>query len=162
MNFWFSSICFLKRFHFSGCRKGDYYRYLAEFKVGNDRKEAADQSLKAYQVYKLPIKCYINYLSNVLVIPPGVLAIYTCIMLHHQILVYVKFFYFFLLTFLSECFISCLIIYVVYNLISYTPTLSFLQRVFPFFLYLCISSFSGVMGNNEPAGVMFDERNLHC
>lgn len=29
--------------------KGDYYRYLAEFKTGNDRKEAADQSLKAYQ-----------------------------------------------------------------------------------------------------------------
>ncbi|XP_020582191.1 14-3-3-like protein C isoform X2 [Phalaenopsis equestris] len=30
--------------------KGDYYRYLAEFKSGNDRKEAADQSLKAYQM----------------------------------------------------------------------------------------------------------------
>ncbi|XP_058086569.1 14-3-3 protein 7 isoform X2 [Magnolia sinica] len=29
--------------------KGDYYRYLAEFKTGNDRKEAADNSLKAYQ-----------------------------------------------------------------------------------------------------------------
>ncbi|RVW56038.1 14-3-3 protein 7 [Vitis vinifera] len=29
--------------------KGDYYRYLAEFKAGNDRKEAADQSLKAYE-----------------------------------------------------------------------------------------------------------------
>ncbi|KAJ4975833.1 hypothetical protein NE237_000939 [Protea cynaroides] len=29
--------------------KGDYYRYLAEFKGSNDRKEAADQSLKAYQ-----------------------------------------------------------------------------------------------------------------
>nr|DAD41109.1 TPA_asm: hypothetical protein HUJ06_015432 [Nelumbo nucifera] len=29
--------------------KGDYYRYLAEFKTGVDRKEAADQSLKAYQ-----------------------------------------------------------------------------------------------------------------
>lgn len=29
--------------------KGDYYRYLAEFKTGNDRKEAAEQSLKAYQ-----------------------------------------------------------------------------------------------------------------
>lgn len=29
--------------------KGDYYRYLAEFKTGNDRKEVADQSLKAYQ-----------------------------------------------------------------------------------------------------------------
>jgi len=31
------------------CRKGDYYRYLAEFKTGADRKEAAEQSLKAYQ-----------------------------------------------------------------------------------------------------------------
>eukprot|EP00270_Netrium_digitus_P012116 TRINITY_DN390_c0_g1_i1.p1 TRINITY_DN390_c0_g1~~TRINITY_DN390_c0_g1_i1.p1 ORF type:complete len:271 (+),score=73.84 TRINITY_DN390_c0_g1_i1:57-815(+) len=29
--------------------KGDYYRYLAEFKSGADRKEAAEQSLKAYQ-----------------------------------------------------------------------------------------------------------------
>ncbi|KAB1222060.1 14-3-3-like protein C [Morella rubra] len=31
------------------CQKGDYYRYLAEFKFGDDRKEAADQSMKAYQ-----------------------------------------------------------------------------------------------------------------
>ncbi|KAG0459811.1 hypothetical protein HPP92_022939 [Vanilla planifolia] len=30
--------------------KGDYYRYLAEFKTGNERKEVAEQSLKAYQV----------------------------------------------------------------------------------------------------------------
>ncbi|XP_022028761.1 14-3-3-like protein D isoform X4 [Helianthus annuus] len=30
--------------------KGDYYRYLAEFKFGDDKKEAADQSLKAYQL----------------------------------------------------------------------------------------------------------------
>lgn len=29
--------------------KGDYFRYLAEFKTGNEKKEAADQSLKAYQ-----------------------------------------------------------------------------------------------------------------
>jgi 14-3-3 protein epsilon len=29
--------------------KGDYYRYLAEFKAGNDRKEVADLSMKAYQ-----------------------------------------------------------------------------------------------------------------
>nr|POE97951.1 14-3-3 protein 7 [Quercus suber] len=29
--------------------KGDYYRYLAEFKSAEDRKEAADQSLKAYE-----------------------------------------------------------------------------------------------------------------
>ncbi|XP_068653858.1 14-3-3-like protein D [Aristolochia californica] len=30
--------------------KGDYFRYLAEFKIGNERKEVADQSLKAYQI----------------------------------------------------------------------------------------------------------------
>ncbi|KAI6705393.1 14-3-3-like protein D [Syzygium oleosum] len=30
--------------------KGDYYRYLAEFKAGDDRKEAADQSMKAYEM----------------------------------------------------------------------------------------------------------------
>ncbi|KOM30920.1 hypothetical protein LR48_Vigan01g047500 [Vigna angularis] len=29
--------------------KGDYYRYLAEFKSGEERKEAADHSMKAYQ-----------------------------------------------------------------------------------------------------------------
>lgn len=29
--------------------KGDYYRYLAEFAVGNDRKEAAENSLIAYK-----------------------------------------------------------------------------------------------------------------
>ncbi|KAJ8534552.1 hypothetical protein K7X08_016280 [Anisodus acutangulus] len=29
--------------------KGDYYRYLAEFKSGDDKKEVSDLSLKAYQ-----------------------------------------------------------------------------------------------------------------
>ncbi|XP_052178337.1 14-3-3-like protein D [Diospyros lotus] len=29
--------------------KGDYYRYLAEFKTGNERKEVADHSMKAYE-----------------------------------------------------------------------------------------------------------------
>lgn len=29
--------------------KGDYYRYLAEFKSGDEKKEAGDQSLKAYE-----------------------------------------------------------------------------------------------------------------
>lgn len=29
--------------------KGDYFRYLAEFKTNEDRKEAADQSLKGYE-----------------------------------------------------------------------------------------------------------------
>ncbi|KAF4367886.1 hypothetical protein F8388_022790 [Cannabis sativa] len=31
--------------------KGDYYRYLAEFKTDQDRKEAAEQSLKGYEAY---------------------------------------------------------------------------------------------------------------
>lgn len=31
-------------------RKGDYYRYLAEFKSGDDKKEVSELSLKAYQV----------------------------------------------------------------------------------------------------------------
>ena len=30
-------------------RKGDYFRYLAEFATGNDRKEAAENSLVAYK-----------------------------------------------------------------------------------------------------------------
>ncbi|CAI0444808.1 unnamed protein product [Linum tenue] len=34
--------------------KGDYYRYLAEFKAGDERKEVADQSMKAYQEADLP------------------------------------------------------------------------------------------------------------
>ena len=32
-------------------RKGDYFRYLAEFKTDQDRKEAADQSLKGYEAF---------------------------------------------------------------------------------------------------------------
>ena len=35
------------------CRKGDYYRYLAEFSTGTEKKAAADQSLMAYQVQNL-------------------------------------------------------------------------------------------------------------
>lgn len=30
-------------------RKGDYYRYLAEFALGEERKEAADQAQNAYK-----------------------------------------------------------------------------------------------------------------
>ena len=36
------------------CRKGDYYRYLAEFSTGTEKKAAADQSLMAYQVQNVP------------------------------------------------------------------------------------------------------------
>lgn len=35
--------------HWFDCRKGDYHRYLAEFATGNDRKEAAENSLVAYK-----------------------------------------------------------------------------------------------------------------
>lgn len=31
-------------------RKGDYYRYMAEFKSGDDKKDVADLSMKAYEV----------------------------------------------------------------------------------------------------------------
>ncbi|CAI0444813.1 unnamed protein product [Linum tenue] len=44
-----SSIEQKEGFYVACCRKGDYYRYLAEFKAGDERKEVADQSMKAYQ-----------------------------------------------------------------------------------------------------------------
>jgi hypothetical protein len=47
---WFKLSCEIYEGIWVWCRKGDYYRYLAEFKSGNERKEAADQSLKAYEV----------------------------------------------------------------------------------------------------------------
>ncbi|PHT34431.1 Superoxide dismutase [Cu-Zn], chloroplastic [Capsicum baccatum] len=36
--------------HLYDLRKGDYYRYLTEFKSDDDKKEVSDLSLKAYQV----------------------------------------------------------------------------------------------------------------
>ena len=38
-------------------RKGDYYRYLSEFKTGEERKLAADQSLASYQVCFEVVNC---------------------------------------------------------------------------------------------------------
>ncbi|RVW42098.1 14-3-3-like protein GF14 iota [Vitis vinifera] len=35
------------------CEKGDYYRYLAEFKTDQERKEASEQSLKGYEACSL-------------------------------------------------------------------------------------------------------------
>ena len=46
------------------CRKGDYYRYLAEFKTGDDKKEAADQSMKAYQVCIYLDPCLLHAVSD--------------------------------------------------------------------------------------------------
>lgn len=48
-----SSLSILKFicYRFILFRKGDYYRYLAEFKSGDDRKDVADLSLKAYEVF---------------------------------------------------------------------------------------------------------------
>lgn len=40
---------FFMAFVFAPLRKGDYHRYLAEFATGNDRKEAAENSLVAYK-----------------------------------------------------------------------------------------------------------------
>ncbi|KAF8391233.1 hypothetical protein HHK36_023535 [Tetracentron sinense] len=55
--------------------KGDYYRYLAEFKAGNERKEVADYSLKAYEVCGCfillnAIRCSISTLLVAFLISP--------------------------------------------------------------------------------------------
>lgn len=39
-------------------RKGDYFRYLAEFKTDQERKEAAEQSLKGYEA------CYTHIMNK--------------------------------------------------------------------------------------------------
>jgi hypothetical protein len=55
----FESISYVDLFlnsFFQG-RKGDYYRYLAEFRSADERKEAGDQSLKAYEVFVNLLLC---------------------------------------------------------------------------------------------------------
>lgn len=37
--------------------KGDYHRYLAEFKTGADRKEAAEHTLLAYKAAQVRGRC---------------------------------------------------------------------------------------------------------
>lgn len=56
MHLWIPFVFFL------GVRKGDYYRYLAEFKASEDRKEAADQSLKAYEVFAILLFDFVFYI----------------------------------------------------------------------------------------------------
>nr|pir protein kinase C inhibitor KCIP-1 isoform epsilon - sheep [Ovis aries] len=41
--------------------KGDYHRYLAEFATGNDRKEAAENSLVAYPTHPIRLGLALNF-----------------------------------------------------------------------------------------------------
>ena len=47
--------------------KGDYHRYLAEFKTGADRKEAAEHTLLAYKAAQVSIRKCSNQLQRMLV-----------------------------------------------------------------------------------------------
>lgn len=50
MSVYCNLVCDLRQVNFNVCsRKGDYHRYKAEFATGNDRKEAAENSLVAYK-----------------------------------------------------------------------------------------------------------------
>lgn len=51
LRFWYTlpKVNFVSPFVFPTSRKGDYHRYLAEFATGNNRKEAAENSLVAYK-----------------------------------------------------------------------------------------------------------------
>jgi 14-3-3 protein epsilon len=49
-------------FEYSAYRKGDYYQFLLEFQTNNEKKEAVDQSMKAYEVCESIKK--ISYLTR--------------------------------------------------------------------------------------------------
>ncbi|KAG6483847.1 hypothetical protein ZIOFF_060547 [Zingiber officinale] len=48
-------------------RKGDYSRYLAEFKTGEEKQKAADQSMKAYEACQDPITFIFSILDKDLI-----------------------------------------------------------------------------------------------
>ncbi|KAM4104009.1 hypothetical protein ACJW30_06G123400 [Castanea mollissima] len=41
-------------------KKGDHYRYLAEFRIVDEKKEVADKSMKSYKVHTLKLYTFIN------------------------------------------------------------------------------------------------------
>lgn len=48
-------------------RKGDYYRYLAEFKTDQERKEASEQSLKGYEACSLLVTSLNKHIESMFV-----------------------------------------------------------------------------------------------